>query len=110
MARVDVTEVAAEKAKALLANSEYPAGALRVRVVNGGCSGMRYELLFDDDLGVGDEETRQFGLRVFVDSESAEYLEGCRVEFSDELNDSGIKIENPAASTTCGCGESFNVV
>ncbi|MFP8872948.1 MAG: iron-sulfur cluster assembly accessory protein [Myxococcota bacterium] len=110
MARVDVTEVAAEKAKTLLANSEYPAGALRVRVVNGGCSGMRYELLFDDDLGLGDEETRQFGLRVFVDSESAEYLEGCRVDFSDELNDSGFKIENPAASTTCGCGESFNVV
>ena len=109
MARVDVTEMAAEKAKALLADSEYPAGALRVRVVNGGCSGMRYELLFDDDLRADDEETQQFGLRVFVDSESAEYLEGCRVDFSDELNDSGFKVENPSAATTCGCGESFNV-
>ena len=109
MARVDVTEMAAEKAKALLADSEYPAGALRVRVVNGGCSGMRYELLFDDDLSADDEETQQFGLRVFVDSESAEYLEGCRVDFSDELNDSGFKVENPSAATTCGCGESFNV-
>ena len=110
MARVDVTEAAAEKAKRLLASSEYPTGALRVQVVNGGCSGMRYELVFDEKLRDDDEETQQFGLRVFVDSESAEYLEGCRVDFSDELNDSGFKIENPQASTTCGCGESFNVV
>ncbi len=110
MPRVDVTEAAAKKAKKLLAASEYPKGALRVQVVNGGCSGMRYELIFDEALRDDDEETEQFGLRVFVDAESAEYLEGCRVDFSDELNDSGFKIENPRAATTCGCGESFNVV
>lgn len=110
MARVDVTEEAAEKAKTLLAGSEYPKGALRVKVIDGGCSGMRYELAFDDDVRGDDEETNQFGLRVLVDSESAEYLKGCRVDFSDALNDSGFKIENPQASTTCGCGESFNVV
>lgn len=107
---VDVTASAAEKALALLARSPDPQGALRVRVIDGGCSGMRYELLFDGEVGPDDEESEQFGLRVLVDAESAGYLEGTRVDYSDELNDSGFKVENPRASTTCGCGESFNVV
>ena len=50
------------------------------------------------------------GLRVVVDAESAPYLEGTTVDYSDDLNDAGFRIENPRASTTCGCGESFNVV
>ena len=110
MAVVDVTPAAAAKASNLLAQSDTPEGALRVRVVNGGCSGMRYELIFDGEIGELDDVSEIHGLRVVVDSESASYLEGTTVDYSNGLNDAGFKIENPSASTTCGCGESFNVV
>ena len=109
MSQVQLTEAAASKAKQLLANSDSPNDALRVRVKDGGCSGMRYELVFDGDLADDDTQTEHFGLRVVVDAKSALYLDGTTVDFVDSLNESGFKIENPQASTTCGCGESFNV-
>ena len=102
-----LTEAAAEKARALLASSQTPDGGLRVAVRNGGCSGMRYELLFDGEAGAEDTQLEFFGLAVYVDPESAKYLEGITVDFADGLNDAGFKIENPNASDTCGCGESF---
>ena len=107
MAILELTEAAADKAKALLASSKQPNGALRVAVLNGGCSGMRYELLFDETLREGDAELEFFGLAVWVDPESASFLENITIDFSDELNDAGFKIQNPDASETCGCGESF---
>jgi len=110
MAVVQVTEAAASKAMALLAREDRPGDALRLRVVDGGCSGMRYELVFDGELRDDDEESQQFGLRVLVDAESASFLEGTSVDFVDDLNESGFKVINPRAETTCGCGESFNVV
>ena len=110
MAIVEVTPAAAEKAIALLARDDRAGDALRLRVVDGGCSGMRYELVFDGDRGEGDDESEQHGLRVLVDPTSASYLEGTSVDYVDDLNDSGFKIVNPRAETTCGCGESFNVV
>jgi iron-sulfur cluster assembly protein len=106
---IEVTPGAALKAKELLATSPTPAGGLRVRVIDGGCSGMRYELLFDGDVGDDDEVTEQHGLRVLVDSHSATFLEGTSVDYSDALNDAGFKVENPSAESTCGCGESFKV-
>ncbi|MEZ4218153.1 MAG: iron-sulfur cluster assembly accessory protein [Myxococcota bacterium] len=106
---VSITPAAAAKAIALLAKSPSPGDALRVRVVDGGCSGMRYELVFDGAIGANDEQSEQHGLRVVVDRESAGHLEGTTVDFVDDLNESGFKIENPRAQTTCGCGESFNV-
>jgi len=110
MSIVSVTEAAAAKARALLAGSASPGDALRVRVVDGGCSGMRYELVFDGEPREGDDESEQHGLRVVIDPESARFLEGTTVDFVDDLNDSGFRIQNPRAQTTCGCGESFNVV
>ena len=107
MAILELTEAAADKAKALLASSKQPHGALRVAVLNGGCSGMRYELLFDETLREGDAELEFFGLTVWVDPESASFLENITIDFSDDLNDAGFKIQNPGASETCGCGESF---
>jgi iron-sulfur cluster assembly protein len=104
---LELTRAAADKAKKLLAASEHPEGALRVAVRNGGCSGMRYELLFDHTPGEGDSQLEFHGLKVWVDAESATYLEGITIDFSDDLNDAGFKIQNPRASETCGCGESF---
>jgi len=109
MAILELTEAAADKAKALLASSKQPDGALRVAVKNGGCSGMRYELLFDETRGEDDEELEFFGLAVWVDPDSAKFLENITIDFSDDLNDAGFKIQNPGASETCGCGESFSL-
>ena len=104
---LQLTEAAAAKGLSLLAKSEMSGGALRVAVRNGGCSGMRYELAFDDETRTDDIRLEFHGLSVWVDPESATYLEGITIDFSDELNDAGFKIQNPNASETCGCGESF---
>lgn len=109
MLNLEMTQAAARKASSLLAQSDQPEGALRVAVRNGGCSGMRYELLFDGERRSDDEELAFHGLRVLVDAESATYLQGVRIDYSDALNDAGFKIENPKASETCGCGESFSL-
>jgi iron-sulfur cluster assembly protein len=109
MVQLELTEAATRKAKGLLAASDQPGGALRVAVRNGGCSGMRYELLFDRERRPDDDQLEFDGLQVVVDPESAPYLEGVRIDYSDALNDAGFKIENPKASETCGCGESFSL-
>lgn len=109
MARLELTEAATRKAKRLLETSDQPEAALRVAVRNGGCSGMRYELLFDRERRDDDDELVFDGLRVLVDAGSATYLEGVRIDYSDALNDAGFKIENPKAQETCGCGESFSL-
>jgi len=108
MATVELTEAAAGKAIELLQKSETPSHALRVRVIDGGCSGMRYELAFDAQAN-GDELSEQFGVRVVVDAESARFLAGTTVDYLEGLNESGFQIRNPSASETCGCGESFSV-
>ncbi|MCG8589703.1 MAG: iron-sulfur cluster insertion protein ErpA [Proteobacteria bacterium] len=110
MATVALTEAAAAKARQLLAKPENENfRALRVLVRDGGCSGMRYELAFDDAIADEDEKSEQHGVAVVIDPKSALYLEGTTVDFVDDLNESGFKIQNPNASTTCGCGDSFNV-
>lgn len=109
MVQLELTPAAARKARHLLAASEHAGGALRVAVRNGGCSGMRYELLFDGETRPDDDQLEFDGLRVVVDAESARYLDGIRIDYSDALNDAGFKIENPKAQETCGCGESFSL-
>ena len=109
MVTLELTEAATAKSLSLLEKSEMPDGALRVAVRNGGCSGMRYELLFDDEPRDDDARLEFFGLPVWVDAESAAYLDGITIDFSDELNDAGFKIQNPKATETCGCGESFSL-
>jgi iron-sulfur cluster assembly accessory protein len=104
---LQLTEAAAQKGLSLLAKSEMAEGALRVAVRNGGCSGMRYELLFDAERRDDDTRLEFFGLPVWVDEESAAFLDGITIDYSDALNDAGFKIQNPKASETCGCGESF---
>ena len=109
MVHLELTQAATRKAKSLLTTSDQPDAALRVAVRNGGCSGMRYELLFDRERRADDEQLEFDGLPVVVDAESARFLEGVRIDYSDALNDAGFRIENPKASETCGCGESFSL-
>lgn len=107
MVNLELTPAAASKAKTLLASSKHSDGALRVAVRNGGCSGMRYELLFDGERGEHDDELEFEGLKVWIDAESGTFLNGITIDYSDALNDAGFKINNPGAAETCGCGESF---
>ena len=76
-------------------------------MVGGGCSGLRYELAFDERVGENDTELEIGGVRVIVDEKSALYLVGTTLDFVDTLQESGFKMINPQAKSTCGCGESF---
>lgn len=106
---IEVTEPAADRIRSLLGKEDkLDTHGLRVRVVGGGCSGLRYELAFDAEIGEADTELKVGGVRVIVDEKSALYLAGTTLNFVDTLQESGFKMENPNASTTCGCGESFN--
>ncbi len=108
MALIEVTESAAERIRDLLEKEgKEQSHGLRLKVVGGGCSGLRYELAFDDEVGEEDTELDQGGIRVIVDDKSALYLVGTTLDFVDTLQESGFKMVNPNAKNTCGCGESF---
>lgn len=109
MPLIEVTPPAAERIRELL-EKEGKVGThgLRLKVVGGGCSGLRYELAFDDQVRDVDAEVEVNGVRVILDEKSALYLTGTRLDFVDTLQESGFKIDNPNASSTCGCGESFS--
>ncbi|GAB4335395.1 MAG: iron-sulfur cluster assembly accessory protein [Flammeovirgaceae bacterium] len=82
---------------------------IRVAVKGGGCSGLMYDLLFDDKQNPSDEVFEDKGIKIFVDKKSLLYLLGTTLDFSDGLNGKGFQFINPNASRTCGCGESFAV-
>ena len=109
MALIEVTEPAAVRIRELLEkDGKLATHSLRLKVIGGGCSGLRYELAFDDRFGERDHQLELDGVRVVVDEKSALYLAGTTLDFVDTLQESGFKMRNPNATTTCGCGESFN--
>jgi iron-sulfur cluster assembly accessory protein len=105
---ITLTERAADRVRDLLRREGRPNAALRLRVTAGGCSGLRYELAFDEVQDV-DHALEQHGVAVVIDPKSAPHLADCILDYADGLNESGFQIENPNAATTCGCGESFGV-
>ncbi len=105
---IEVTEAAAERIHALLEeDGKLDTHRLRMKVVGGGCSGLQYQLSFDDAMKDVDNEIEAHDVRVVVDEKSALYLVGSVLDFVDSLQESGFKIENPNANNTCGCGQSF---
>ena len=82
---------------------------LRASVAGGGCSGLSYQLDFDDEVRPMDQEFEDKGIKVVVDMKSFLYLAGTELDFSDGLNGKGFYFNNPNASRTCGCGDSFSV-
>ena len=105
---VTLTDGAATKVAALLAQEGNPELALRVAVRPGGCSGYSYEMFFDSEIA-DDDVVRSFGeVKVVVDPESADLLKGSTLEYKDGLQGAGFHISNPNASRTCGCGSSFS--
>jgi iron-sulfur cluster assembly protein len=105
---IQVTDAAASRIADLLErDGKLDSHGLRMKVVGGGCSGLQYQLSFDDQQAETDHVVEAGKIRVVVDEKSALYLVGCTLDFVDTLQESGFKIENPNATTTCGCGESF---
>jgi len=107
VALVNITERAAEKARALLEARELPNGALRVFVAGGGCSGYQYGMALARSSEEDDIVIEQFGVRILVDPESARYLEGAEIDYVDDIMKSGFSIYNPNAVKSCACGSSF---
>lgn len=105
---IAVTDVAAAKVAELLSQEGNPDLALRVAVRPGGCSGFSYEMFFDSDIA-GEDVVSSFGdVRVVVDPTSASLLVGATLDFKDGLQGAGFSINNPNATRTCGCGQSFS--
>jgi iron-sulfur cluster assembly accessory protein len=107
-ASVVLTDVAASKVKSLLEQEGRTDLALRVAVQPGGCSGLRYQLFFDDRSLDGDVVTDFGGVNVVVDRMSNPYLLGASVDFVDTIEKQGFTIDNPNATGGCACGESFS--
>jgi iron-sulfur cluster assembly protein len=103
---VGLTESAVLEVNNLLGLPENAGKHFRVYVEQGGCSGMQYGMVFDEQRD-GDIVGEQSGVRVLVDNFSAQYLRGTQVDFSDALTGGGFKISNPNAKQSCGCGKSF---
>jgi iron-sulfur cluster assembly accessory protein len=105
---MQLTENAAGKVKELLVQEGRDDIALRVAVQPGGCSGLRYAMYLDDQVGEADETQEQFGVRLVIDRMSVPYLSQATVDFVDTLEASGFTIDNPMAQGTCACGHSFH--
>lgn len=103
---VGLTAAAAREIRSLLGQPENAGKQFRVYVEQGGCSGMQYGMVFDEQRD-GDLMGEQEGISVLVDGFSAQYLRGTQVDFSDALTGGGFKISNPNAKQSCGCGKSF---
>lgn len=104
---VTITDAAVEKAKALLEARDLPEGALRVFVAGGGCSGYQYGMALARSTEEDDIVLDQSGVRIVVDPESAQYLDGAEIDYVDEVMKSGFSIYNPNAVKSCACGSSF---
>jgi iron-sulfur cluster insertion protein len=106
---IHVTTAAAVKIQELLTEEGKSDSGLRVFVQGGGCSGFQYGLMIEEGGGVGDQQFESNGVRLYVDPVSLSYVKGAEVDFVDTITGGGFTIKNPNATSTCGCGSSFNV-
>ncbi len=106
---ITVTESAKSQAIKLMTEEGLSNSFIRVGVKGGGCSGLSYELSFDNEIKEGDQEFEDKGIKVVCDRKSFLYLMGTELDYSGGLNGKGFTFNNPNASRTCGCGESFSV-
>ncbi|RRD45761.1 iron-sulfur cluster assembly accessory protein [Tessaracoccus sp. OH4464_COT-324] len=105
---VTLTDAAVTKVRALLDAEGRDDLSLRIAVQPGGCSGLRYQLYFDDRDLDDDVVTDYDGVRVVTDKLSAPYLTGASIDFVDTISQQGFSIDNPNAQGSCACGDSFH--
>lgn len=108
---IKVSESAKNKLEALMKEEGHDLSHsyVRVGVASGGCSGLSYKLNIDTNMGESDKMFEDKGVRILIDKKSFLYLVGTTLEYSGGLNGKGFSFNNPNASRTCGCGESFAV-
>jgi iron-sulfur cluster assembly protein len=106
---IKVTETAKNQAEKLMAEDNKDGYFIRVGVEGGGCSGLMYQLTFDNEEKEGDKVFEDNGIKIVVDKKSFLYLIGTELDYSGGLNGKGFVFKNPNADRTCGCGESFSV-
>ncbi len=108
---IKVSDIAKNKVIELMSEDGYDATTdyVRVGVKSGGCSGLSYDLKFDKKQEEGDKLFEDNGVKIIVDKKSFLYLIGTTLEYSGGLNGTGFVFNNPNASRTCGCGESFSL-
>lgn len=105
---LEISQSAAERLSAMMAERQLSDYGLRVFVSGGGCSGLQYGMTFDNETREGDAAWTVHGLRVIVDPISARYLQGASISFQqDNMLAGAFKIDNPNAVSSCGCGHSF---
>ena len=104
---VRLTDAAAGKLRELTAEEKNPQIGLRVYVYSGGCSGFRYGMMLEDQPTQEDLTIEASGIKVYVDGQSTQYLEGSEIDYVDTLMGAGFTVNNPNAVSACGCGSSF---
>ena len=106
---ISMTKTAENKVKEILSDQPDSYAGLRIQVVGGGCSGFSYRMGFDKTYSEDKDQVFEFdGLKVFVDRSSLLHIEGAEVDYVEGLHGAGFKFNNPNATGTCGCGESFS--
>lgn len=103
------TDAAANKVKFLIEGEDNPNLRLRVYITGGGCSGFQYGFTFDDQVNEGDLTVENQSVGLVVDPMSLQYLIGATVDYVEGLEGSRFVVQNPNASSTCGCGSSFSI-
>ena len=106
---VTISNAAKDRLLELLKKEESSKEYVRVGVESGGCSGLSYKLVFENTKNIDDELIEDNGVKLLINKKSYLYLVGTTLEFSDGLNGKGFVFNNPNASRTCGCGESFSL-
>lgn len=106
---IQISPNAVAKVRSLLEEEGNPQLKLRVYVTGGGCSGFQYGFSFDEELDEDDTKIEKDGITVVVDAMSYPYLVGSKVDYQEGLQGSKFTVENPNASSTCGCGSSFSI-
>ena len=106
---INISDSARDRLQHLLGGNKIGNSFVRVGVESGGCSGLSYKLDFDNTKNKDDELIDDNGIKLLINKKSFLYLVGTTLEFSDGLNGKGFVFNNPNASRTCGCGESFSL-
>ena len=106
---MSLTDSAADKVQSLITEEGNPQLKLRVFVTGGGCSGFQYGFSFDEEVADDDTLIENKGASLLVDSLSYQYLVGSKVDYLEGLEGSRFVVNNPLATTTCGCGSSFSI-
>lgn len=104
---IHITDAAAAKIRELMAKEGATDHALRMRVVGGGCSGFQYQMGLEAAPTAKDKVYTDNGIKLYIDEKSVLYLTGVQIDYLNGLMESGFKVTNPNAQSTCGCGQSF---